>query len=433
MVFVLDKHKKPLMPCSEKRARLLLTRSRARIHRMVPFTIRLVDRLLCDSQLQPVALTLDPGSKTTGIAIARAEQPCTDEKAEVRHVLFLIELNHRGLAISLNLEKRSGYRRNRRNRLRYRPCRSDNRTRPAGWLAPSLQHRVDTTMAWVGRLRSLAPVSSIATELVRFDMQLMQDAEISGVEYQQGTLQGYEVREYLLEKFSRTCVYCGAKNTPFQIDHVYPKSKGGSNRAANLVLACEPCNKAKADRSIEEFLAKKPDLLKTILALLKTPLKDAAAVNSTRKALLAALETAGLPVKAYSGGRTKWNRTRFGLPKTHAFDALCVGEVGGVAGTDVQVLHIKATGRGAYKRTRVDKSGFAKGYLSRVKVLHGFQTGDFVRAHVLKGKKIGVHIGRVAVRSSGSFNIQRIGQKTIQGIPFKTCTLIQRADGYAYA
>ncbi|WP_459571780.1 RRXRR domain-containing protein, partial [Cupriavidus sp. 8B] len=98
-------------------------------------------------------------------------------------------------------------------------ARFDNRRKPAGWLAPSLQHRVQTTMAWVRRLRALAPITAISTELARFDMQAMQNAEISGVEYQQGELAGYEVREYLLEKWGRQCAYCDARDMPLELEH----------------------------------------------------------------------------------------------------------------------------------------------------------------------------------------------------------------------
>lgn len=96
---------------------------------------------------------------------------------------------------------------------------------------------------------------------------------------------GYEVREYLLEKWNRTCAYCGAENVPLEIDHIRPRSRGGSNRVANLTLACRPCNEKKGSRPAEVFLPKKPEALKTILSGAKAPLKDAAAVNATRRTL----------------------------------------------------------------------------------------------------------------------------------------------------
>jgi 5-methylcytosine-specific restriction endonuclease McrA len=323
-------------------------------------------------------------------------------------------------------------RRRRGANLRHRAPRFDNRTRPTGWLAPSLQHRVNTQLAWVARIRRWAPVSAVPTELVRFDMQLMQDAEISGVEYQQGVLAGYEVREYLLAKWDRTCAYCGAKEVPLQVEHIHPKSRGGSNRVSNLTLACGPCNTKKDARDIQDFLARDPARLARILAQARRPLRDAAAVNATRWALTRALKKAtGLPVETASGGRTKFNRSQLAIPKTHALDAVCVGEVAFVNDWQKPALTVKCTGRGSYQRTRLSQYGFPRGFLMRTKRVQGFGTGDLVRAEVPKGVKAGVHKGRVAVRASGSFNIQT-GSGVVQGISHKHCRLAQRADGYAY-
>ncbi|MCW8959793.1 MAG: HNH endonuclease, partial [Gammaproteobacteria bacterium] len=159
---------------------------------------------------------------------------------------------------------------------------------------------------------------------------------------------------------------------------------------------------------------------------------DAAAVNSTRWALLTALKRTGLPVETGTGGRTKWNRQRLGIPKGHALDAACVGKVDSVEGWERPVLSIKAAGRGSYQRTRLTRHGFPRGYLMRKKQVQGFQTGDHVRAMVPSGKKVGMYTGRVAVRASGSFNIQTPAG-VIQGISHRHCQLPQRADGYGYS
>jgi len=424
------------MPCTEKRARLLLDRGRARVHRVTPFTIRLVDRLQEDSVLQPLRIKLDPGSKTTGIALVRDGQSVDAQTGEVQktaHVLSLIELAHRGRQISETLTARRQMRRRRRSQLRHRAPRFDNRgNKGKGWLAPSLQHRVDTTLAWVKRIEGLAPITAISCELVRFDMQALENPEIEGAQYQQGTLAGYEVREYLLEKWDHTCAYCGAKEVPLQIEHIHPKAKGGSNRVSNLTLACEPCNKKKATLPIEVFLAKQPERLKHIQAQAKRPLKDAAAVNSTRWALVNALKEQGLPVETASGGQTKFNRHQLGVPKSHALDAACVGNVLGITDWQKPTLCVRATGRGSYQRTRLDKFGCVRGYLTRSKSVHGFQTGDMVKAVVTKGKKTGSYSGRVAVRATGSFNIQT-SHGLVQGVHSRYCTIVQRGDGYGYS
>ncbi|HAM52650.1 MAG TPA: HNH endonuclease [Nitrospiraceae bacterium] len=424
MVAVLSKNKKQLMPYTEKRARLLLQKGRARIHRLKPFTIRVVDRRLEDSKLQPVTERLDPGSKATGIAVVR-------ESDSGSHVLFFIELQHRGQQIRDGLKQRRGFRCRRRGTLRYRAKRFDNRRRSKGWLPPSLQHRVDTTMSWVERLKEMAPVTAVSMELVKFDTQLLENPDISGVEYQQGELAGFEVREYLLEKWGRQCAYCGCEGVPLQIDHIIARAKSGTNRVPNLTLACQKCNQKEGNLDVRVFLKDNPEALQKIPAGAKAPLKDAAAVNATRWALYGRLKKMGLPVDTGSSGQIKWNRTRFGIPKGHALDALCVGKVDAVHGRRIPTLQIKCTGRGSYKRTRLDQFGFPRGYLIRQKSVFGFQTGDTTKASVPKGKKGGEYVGRVAVRATGSFNIQTV-TGTIQGTSHKYCQLTQRADGYGY-
>ena len=431
-VFVLDKKKRPLMPTSEKRARLLLERGRAVVIKLFPFTIRLRDRT--EGEMQPVQIKIDPGSKQTGVAVARASQVIDIKTGEVTpwlHTLNLFQITHRGQAISANLTSRRGLRRRRRSKLRYREARFDNRTRSEGWLAPSLEHRIDTVMSFVAKIRRLVPVSAISMELVRFDMQKMQDPEINGVEYQQGELRGYEVKEYLLEKWTRKYAYCNAEHVPLEVEHIIPKSEGGSNRVSNLTLACNSCNQRKGSQPIEVFLGKKPELLQKIKSQAKKPLKDAASVNSTRWKLAEKLKATKLPVELASGGRTKWNRIRLSIPKSHSLDALCVGNVGIVVNWNIPTLEIKCTGRGSYKRTLSSKYGFPRAYLMRQKAVNGFQTGDLVKAIVTQGKKVGTYIGRVAVRTSGYFNITT-KEGTVQGINYKCCKLISRNDGYGY-
>jgi len=173
-VFVIDTNRKPLTPCSPGMARSLLKAGKASVFRRYPFTIVLKKAVSCN----PAAclLKIDPGSKTTGIALLKNNL-----------VIWAAELTHRSQQIKIALEKRRAVRRSRRNRkTRYRQARFLNRKRPEGWLPPSLQHRVDTTLTWVKRIAKFCPVVGIAQELVRFDTQKMQNAEIQGVEYQQG-------------------------------------------------------------------------------------------------------------------------------------------------------------------------------------------------------------------------------------------------------
>jgi len=434
-VFVLDKHKTPLMPTSPRRARQLLRDGRARVAKLQPFTIRLVDRLVTDSQVDGVVVKLDPGSRFTGLAVARVDT------AGATHGLFAVEIAHRGQQISKNLKARAARRRGRRSRnLRYRAPRFNNRVKPKGWLAPSLRHRVTSTTTWVTRLQNIAPVAAASMELVRFDMQKLVNPEIAGVGYQQGTLAGFEVREYLLAKWHRRCAYCyasgiGFDSVPLNIDHIHPRARGGSNRVSNLTLACIPCNQTKDARDVAEFVTDSTRLAR-ITAHAKLPLADAAAVSSTRWALRQTLTELGMPVTTGSGGRTKWNRTQSGLPKSHTLDALCVGDIADVASAPSTVLMARSTGRGTYARTRSDKHGFPRLRLTRQKRHFGFATGDHVRAVVPTGAKAGTYVGRVAVRASGSFNVTTIrpdgNTVTVQSISHRHFRLLNRADGWGY-
>jgi hypothetical protein len=261
----------------------------------------------------------------------------------------------------------------------------------------------------------------------------MENAEISGVEYQQGTLAGYEVREYLLQKWGRKCIYCGKENTPLQIEHMVPRAKLGSNRMSNLCLACDKCNKAKGTKDIAVFLKKKPDLLKKILAQAKAPGRDAAAVNTTRWELFHRLESLGLPIECGSGGLTKYNRSMRELPKTHWIDAACVGESTPehIKVTGVQPLLITANGHGRRRMCCVDENGFTYGNPKQAGRKKGFKTGDIVKAIVTEGKRIGVYVGRVAARATGSFNITT-KNGTTQGIGHQYCHALHRSDGYSY-
>src|SRR5215467_4200856 len=165
----------------------------------------------------------------------------------------------------------------------------------------------------------LCPIAAISMEFARFDPQALQHPHIEGCQYQQGTLAGYEVREYLLEKWRRTCAYCGATDVPLEVEHIIPKARGGTDRVSNLTLACVPCNQSKGQQTAAEFAY--PE----VQAQARTPLTDTAAVNTTRWALYQQLQATGLPVETGSGGRTKYNCARQGLPKTHWLDAACVG------------------------------------------------------------------------------------------------------------
>jgi hypothetical protein len=277
-------------------------------------------------------------------------------------------------------------------------------------------------LTWARRYGRWTPIARLEVERVKFDLHLMQNPEIAGVEYQRGELAGWELRAYLLEKFGHQCAYCHVRDVPFELYHQVPRSRGGSNRASNVVLSCHNCNMAKGNQTAAEF--GHPE----VEAQAKIPLKDAAAVNATRYALVRALEALSLPIGTWSGGRTRWNRDRFSIHKTHALDALCVGELVGVHAGTRRTLQITASGRGQYCRTLFSRHGFPRGSLMRQKQVHGLQTGDLVLAVVPPPYQAqGRHQGRVAVRKSGFFRLNGV-----DSIPARCCTLLQRGDGYDY-
>jgi len=419
MVFVVDVDRRPLDPCHPARARRLLTQGKAAVWWCYPFTL-VLKRAVPDAKPQPLRVNLDPESRTTGLAVVH------DATGQV---VWAGELTHRGHHVKARLDQRRACRHGQRQRhTRYRPQRFENRCRPEGWLPPALESRVSNVLTWVTRLRRYTPIGAISQELVRFDTQLLEKPDISGVKYQQGELAGYEVREYLLEKCARKCAYCGATDRPLQVEHIVPNARGGSNRVSNLTLACEPCNTAKGTQIADEFG------YPGVQAHARRPLKDAAAVNASRWALLHRLSAIALPVEVGTGGRTKWNRTQRGLAKAHWIDAACVGvstpEPLHIAG--VQPLHIMATGRHSRQMCRTNAFGFPAKAPKTVSVVAGMRTGDIVRAVVPPpSSKAGVYLGRLAVRAIGSCNITS-SAGTVQGIHIRYCRPLHRGDGYTY-
>lgn len=400
------------------KARILLKERKACVYKRFPFSIRL--RLVSKKEPSNLQLKIDPGSVTTGLALVNN---ATGE------IVWGAELTHRSRFIKVKLEKRAARRRSRRNRkTRYRAARFLNRTKPKGWLPPSLLSRLDNIDTIVSLIRKLSSVSGISLENCKFDTQRMENPEISGIDYRKGELSGYEVREYLLEKFNHTCVYCGARNIPLQVEHVIPKALGGTNRVSNLVLSCGPCNLSKGKQRVEDFLSAKPTLLKKIKAQLKTPLKDAASMNSTRWELWRRLCKTNIAVECGSGATTKYNRIKQNLPKQHWIDAACVGKNTPILLNKVtNVLYIKSIGHGSRQKCKTDSYGFPVSYRTSSKRHFGVQTGDFVKAVIPTGKNKGTISGFVTVRKRPAFTVG-----SIDSINPKYIVIIKRADGYRY-
>lgn len=454
MVIALDKHKRPLGFMTERRARILMEKKRAVLYRAYPTAVIVKDvdaRKL--GRLPSYRVKIDPGASHTGIAIV-----CP----ETGEAMMYMQLDHRGGMIKKALEKRKDARRNRRAReTRYRRCKFKgggkfDSPRPEGWLPPSVGSVADNILSWVGKLRKLINITECSFEAVRFDTQLMDNPDISGLEYQHGTLFGYEVREYLLEKYGHTCQYCGgASGDPvLEWEHIIPRSRGGSDSLKNATLACSSCNDDKDNLTAVEYLealksrkglrGKKKDLNDARIKLTEGVVSGTAPkmsnrycawANSSRRSVERRLFGVFGDVECSSGGRTKYNRARLGLPKDHHYDALCVGKVperGYADRTGGYVLHAEATGRGTRFRGKANKCGVITEKLGpRPKRVFGFMNGDIVRADAKEGKYAGVHTGRVMTRATGSFDIRCVGGELVT-VKHTCCRILQYACGYKF-
>ena len=306
----------PLMPTHPARARKLLTKGRAVPHHVKGlFGIRLLSRTHEQSSVQDVAINIDPGSQTTGIAVVAG-----DENGQ-RTVLAALEIKHRAFNIKAILTKRRSFRRNRRARLRFRAPRFDNRRRQPGTLPPSVDSlRIDTIRV-AGILRQMYPISNIRLERNKFDPQLMVNPDINAVEYQHGTLFGWQVRAYILDRDGSRCVYCRRRNVRLELDHVRPRAVG-SDRVDNLVACCRDCNIQKSNQHISQFLARQPDLFKRITERLqRSSLASATHINAVLPTLIRELRAIGLPLTLTDAASVSWTRQQLGIRKNHCYDA----------------------------------------------------------------------------------------------------------------
>ena len=418
MVLVIDKHKRPCNAISEAYARILLYSKQAVIHKRFPFTIRLKNdhAVLRD---KTYTVKLDPGANTTGIAVVSNDDA----------VVMLAEIEHRGRVVKRSLDSRRTIRRSRRNRkTRYREARFKNRTSPEGWLAPSVKSRADNVINFVRKYKKLLNIAKVEIERVSFDTaQMGSDVELYGIDYQQGALYQTKLRDFIFSRSKGKCSYCGEKAE--EIDHIIPRSKGGTDSVNNLTATCRACNEKKSNLSLKDFgkLVGK-DFSKIEPKALP---KHASIVQSAREYTIKEVTKLVADTKSYDAWLTKYNRDELGLPKQHYYDALSVGNVQDYKFLTDKVLIISSKGRGSRQMCRMDRFGFPRTSPKNGKSVKGFQTGDIVKAIVPTRSKQGEYFGRVAVRSSGYFDIETNGN-IVQGIGYKYCRIVQRNDGYSY-
>ncbi len=406
-VFVLSKEGKPLMPTTPRRARVWLKAKRARVVRREPFTIRL--RFATGEHVQPAKVGVDTGSKEVGIAATTNGE-----------VVFQAEVHLRD-DITEKMTQRRQYRRNRRARkTRYREARYDNRRRPDGWLPPSLHSKAEATVKAMRFIASFLPVGRVRVEVGSFDTQKLQNPDIAHLEYQQGELQGYLLREYVLEKWQRKCAYCEAREVPLEIEHIVPKSRGGSTRASNLTLACHTCNQGKGQQTAAEFGF--PD----VQAKAGVPLKDAAHVSSLKSRVVHDLQAVfgENQVSITYGYETKYKRIQgLDLPKSHTNDAVAIAcEIGEVVKPLEMVHHLRCLARGQYQRFNGRHSEHKCWAPRKVR---GFKLYELVKA---KGG-VGYIAGR---REKGAFVIKDVtsGKKLVEVTPRQLLRVARPTQGW---
>lgn len=396
-VLVLNMRGEPLMPTTPGKARKLLEQGKAKVVQRTPFTIQL--KYATGEAKQPITLGIDAGYSKIGYSAV------TDDRE-----LIAGQIELRG-DIKRLLEKRRAYRRTRRSRLWHREPRFDNRGRQKTWLPPSLQHKLDSHVKLVERLKKILPITRTIVEVASFDTQKMQNPEISGVEYQQGELQGYEVREYLLEKWKRKCTYCKKSNVPLEVEHIVPKSRGGSDRVSNLTISCHECNQKKGNRTAKEFGFPK------IQKQAKKSLKTTAFMNNVRWKLVNLLNC-----NWTYGSITKYHRTKLGLEKTHISDAFVIA--GGME--QERVGHIYVSKQVRRQNRSLYKANLLKGGRRKrntVKEVNGFRRFDKV---LFNKKECFIH----GLRSRGYFDIRNIDNEKIGGdINYKKLRLVEHARG----
>jgi N6-L-threonylcarbamoyladenine synthase len=381
LVYVLSIDGKPLMPCKAAKARKLLKQDRAKVVKRTPFTIQL--NFNCENQVQDVKLGVDTGYKHVGLsAVSDAKE------------LFRSEVELRTNIPKLLSEKRQ-YRRTRRNRLWYRKARFLNRGISIGWLAPSVQHRLDSHIKVVNFIKSILPVTEITVEAAAFDIQKIKNPDISGTEYQNGEQKDFwNVREYVLCRDGYKCQACNGKSKDkvLNVHHIESRQTGG-DRPDNLITLCETCHKAyhkgKIKLSIKKHKAFKAE---TVMSILRWKI-----VNKLREI--------GNTVSITYGYITKSARIALKLEKSHANDAFCIAGGSGQERTDNNyfIKYVRKCNRSLFKANLL-KGGKRK--VNTIKQAFGFHRFD----KVLYGKiECFIH----GLRSSGYFDLRLLTEEKI--------------------
>jgi N6-L-threonylcarbamoyladenine synthase len=301
LVYVLNKHGKPLMPCKPSKARKLLKGGKAKVVQRTPFTIQLLYG--SSGYKQSVTLGVDSGYTHIGLSAVTAKQE-----------VYSSEIKLRDDIVKLNSERRQ-YRCFRRYRKTwYRQPRFLNRKKPEGWLPPSIQHKLDSHIKAIEQVKKILPVTHINIEVAAFDIQKIKNPGISGADYQNGEQAGFwNVREYILYRDNHTCQACKgkSKDSVLKVHHIVSRQVGG-DRPGNLVTLCKTCHEKYHQGKLK--LDFKPS----------RGFKAETFMSTVRWKLVNVLKETGNTVSHTYGHLTKQRRISLGLPKSHINDAFII-------------------------------------------------------------------------------------------------------------
>ena len=399
-IYVLNCHGQPLMPCQPRKARLLLKAGKAKVVRMVPFTIQLLYG--SSGYKQEVSLGIDAGTQHIGVSATTAKA-----------VLFEAAVKLRPNIPEL-LATRQQFRRARRNRkTRYRKARFDNRRRSEGWLAPSVQHKVDVHLKTIKRMHQLLPVSKTTIEVAQFDIQKFTNPEIEGKEYQQGPQLGFwNVREYVLWRDGHTCQWCKgkSKDAVLNVHHIESRKTGGDS-PANLITLCETCHDLIHRTHQQQKITRK-----------RVSFRDAAQMGMIRWHIYEQTKAHFPNMHLTYGYITKYTRIAHELEKSHIMDARCVSgnPCAQSEGTSYLMRWVRRNNRQLHKATI--RKGGQRQRNTAPKCIQGFRLFDCVRYQ----EKPCFVFGR---RSSGYFDLRALdGTKISASANCNKLTNVQRAS-----
>ena len=391
MVYVISHTGKALMPTVRHgKVKHLLRKGRARVVRREPFTVQ----LLYDNTeyTQPITLGVDAGTTHVGLS-------ATNESDE----LFAAEVTLRRDIPGLLTVRREARRTRRNSRTRYRAPHFNNRTKPDGWLAPSVEHAVQSHLSLIRKVHSFLPVTKTVIEVAQFDTQLLKNPDIQGEQYQQGEQMGFwNTREYVLFRDGHTCQHCHGKSGDkvLNVHHIESRQTGG-DAPNNLITLCETCPKAYHRGAFQLKVRRGASL------------RDAALMSIMRWTVYNRAKEEFGNVRLTYGYITKNTRIRHGQEKSHAIDARCISGHPLASSSDTLWLmrQRRRHNRQIYKANTL-KGGIRKKNQAPY-LVKGFRLLDKV---LYDGLECFI-FGR---RSSGSFDIRKFdGTRVNAGISYK--------------